>query len=153
MDLFINYFYCYYTTLNEYFLLVDSFHRFSGEKSGGLHDVSVCGGSSHGEIIWRSLSFSLCLFIYLFIICLFIVCLCVCFLIIFKKVFVGHASIMWFNAVGKGDGGGYFYGIVWRFWWVSSGLFCSPVGLMQDVMKSLPSFLTYCYYCLYLFIL
>ena len=27
------------------------------------------------------------------------------------------------------------------------------VGLMQDVMKSLPSDLTYCYCCLYLFIL
>ena len=49
--------------------------------------------------------------------------------------------------------GGYLYGVVLQFWWVSSGLLCSPVSLMQDVMKSLPSFLTYCYYCLYLFTL
>ena len=50
---------------------------------------SVCRGSPHGEIGWRSLCFLLCLFIYLFIICLFIVCLCVCFLIIFKGLVVG----------------------------------------------------------------
>ena len=39
------------------------------------------------------------------------------------------------------------------FWWVSSGLICSPVDLMHDVMKSSPSFLIYCCYCLCLFIL
>ena len=47
----------------------------------------------------------------------------------------------------------YFCGVVWRFWWVSSGLSHSPVGLIQDVIKSLHSFLTYCYCCLYVFIL
>ena len=48
-------------------------------------------------------------------------------------------------------GCGYFYGVVWWLWWVSSALFSSSVGLMQDVMKSFPSFLTYCCYYLYLF--
>ena len=65
------------------FLLVDSFHRFLGEIPGGLHEILVCGGSPHGEIVFCAVS------IYSFIICLFIVCLCVCFLIIFKQLFVG----------------------------------------------------------------
>ena len=37
---------------------------------------------------------------------------------------------------------------IYVFWWVSSGFICSPLDLMQDVMKSLPSFLIYCCYCL-----
>ena len=36
---------------------------------------------------------------------------------------------------------------------VNSGLNCSPVDLMLDVIKSLPSFLIYCCYCSYLFLL
>ena len=54
------------------FLLKDSFHRFSGEKPGELHEIFFCGGFPHGEIEWRSLCFALCLFIYLFIYCLFV---------------------------------------------------------------------------------
>ena len=69
-------------------LLTDSFHRLSGEKPGELDKILVCGGSPHGEIGWRSLCFTLCLFIYLFIICLFIACLYVCFLITLRKLFV-----------------------------------------------------------------
>ena len=86
-------------------------------------------------------------FFYLLFVCVF------AFYLLLQSCLLGHASVMWFSVVGRGEGGGYFYGIVWWFWWVSSGLFCSPVCLMQDVMKSLPSFLTYCYYCVYLFIL
>ena len=48
---------------------------------------------------------------------------------------LGHVSIVWFSATGCG--GGYFYAVVWQFWWFSSSLF---YGLMQDVMKSLRSF-------------
>ena len=99
MDIFIYYFYCYYTAWNEDFfpcfqwwrggfLLADSFHRFSAEKPGELHEILVCGGSPHGEIGWRSLCFRLCLFICLFITCLFITCLYVCFLITLRKLFV-----------------------------------------------------------------
>ena len=71
-----------------WFLLTDSFHRFSGEKPGGLHEVLVYRGSPQGEIKWRSLCFALCLFIYLFIIYLFIACLYVCFLITLRELFV-----------------------------------------------------------------
>ena len=49
------------------FLLEDSFHRYSGKSSEGLRELSVGGGSPHGEIGRRSLYFALCLFIYLFI--------------------------------------------------------------------------------------
>ena len=58
---------------------------------------------------------------------------------------MGHASMMWFSAVSKGggEGGGVlflcFCGVVRWLWWVSSGIFCSTVSLMQDVMKSLSS--------------
>ena len=95
-------------------------------------------------------------FIYLFVYYLFVYCLLVCLLFIY---FYGVAFCVIHQLCGLppleegGEVGGYFYGVVLRFWWVSSGLFCSLVGLMQDVMKSLPSFLTYCYYCLHLFIL
>ena len=37
-------------------------------------------------------------------------------------------------ALFEAGGDGYFYGVLWQFWWVRSGLFCYPVGLMQDVM-------------------
>ena len=114
-------------------LLTDSFQRFSSEKPGGLHEILVCGGSPHGEIGWRSLYFVLSFFIYLFLICLFIACLCICFLITLREQLCGLAP----------------WGAISVFWWVSSGLICSPVDLMQDVMKSLPSFLIYCYYCLF----
>ena len=110
------------------FLLAGSFRRFSGEKLGGLHEVLVCGGSPHREIRWRSLYFVLSLFIYLLIICLFIACLCVCFLVTLREQLCGLAP--W----GGGEGP------ISVFWWVSSGLICSAVDLMQDVMKSLPSF-------------
>ena len=70
------------------FLLTDNFHRFSGEKSGELHKILVCGGSPPGEIGRSSLCFALCLFIYLFIICLCIACLYVSFLITFGELFV-----------------------------------------------------------------
>ena len=73
------------------FLLADIFRRFLGEKPGGLHEILVCGGSPHGEIGWRSLSFSLILFIYLFIIFLFLTCLCVCFLITLREQLCGSA--------------------------------------------------------------
>ena len=56
------------------FLLVDSFHRFLGEIPGGLHEILVCGGSPHGEIVFCVVS------IYLFIYYLFIYCLFVCLL-------------------------------------------------------------------------
>ena len=54
------------------FVLADSFHIFSLEKLGGLHEFLVCGGSPHGEIGWRSFCFAQCLFIYLFIYCFFV---------------------------------------------------------------------------------
>ena len=82
-------------------LLMDSFHRFSGEKPDGLHQILVCGESPHGEIGWRRFCF-----------------------------------VRWG------------LGAISVFWCVSSGLVCSPLDLMQDVMKSLPSFLIYCCYCL-----
>ena len=95
--------------------------------------------------------------VYLFI-CLLFVCLlfaCVfAFYLFLRSCFLCHTSIMWFTTVGRRGWSRWLF--LWsclRFWWVSSGLFCSLVGLMQDVMKSLPSFLTYCYYCLHLFIL
>ena len=91
-------------------------------------------------------------FISLFVHYLFIYCLCVCLLFIYF-----YGAVCWVMRQLCGltplEGGRYFYGVVWQFWWVSCSLFCSPMGLMQDVMKSLPSFLTYCHYCLYLFIL
>ena len=71
------------------FLLTDSFHRFSSEKSRGLHKVLVCGGSPHGKIGWRSLCFALCLFIYLSIMLLFVACLYVFFLIALRELFIG----------------------------------------------------------------
>ena len=86
----------------------------------------------------------LCLFYYLFIHCLF-----VCLLFNFFK-----GAVCWFMhqlcglaPLGFGGGG------ISVFWWVSSGLICSPLDSMQDLMKSLPSFLIYCCYCLQLFIL
>ena len=121
-----------------------------GEESRGLHEILFCEESLHGEIEPRSLCFALYLFIYLFIICLFIVCLFAFYLLI-RSCLLGHASIRWERE--GGIGGGYFYVVMWQFWWVSSELFCSPVGLMQDVMESLLSFLTSCYYCLQLFII
>ena len=113
--------------------MADSFQGILGEKAGGLHEISVCGETPHGEIGWRSLCFALCLFIYVFIICLFIACLCVCFLFTFTEPFVGFGGLVPFEREGGGV--------------------CSPAGLMEDVMKSLNSFLTYCYYCSYLFVL
>ena len=83
------------------FLLADSFHRFSGEKPGGLHKISVCGRSPYGEIEWRSLCFTLFLFFYLFIICLFIVFLCVCFFFTLRELFIGSCINVW----GGGGGG------------------------------------------------
>ena len=71
------------------FLLMDGFHRFSSEKSDGLHEILVCGESPHGEIGWRSLCFALCLIIYLFIMRLFIAGLYVCFLITLRELFFG----------------------------------------------------------------
>ena len=85
--------------------------------------------------------------VYLFIYCLFIYCLFVCLLFIYLK---GAVCWIMHKLCGLPLLGGYFRGVMWRFWCVSLGLFFSPVGLMQDVMNSLPSFLTYCYYCLYL---
>ena len=68
------------------FLLVDGFHRFSVEKPGWLHKISVCRGSSHGEIRWRILRFALPLFICLLFAYLFIVCLFMClFFVYFKR--------------------------------------------------------------------
>ena len=57
------------------FLLTDNFHRFFGEKPGGLHEISVCGRSPHSEIGWRSLCFALCLFICFFFVYLLVVCM------------------------------------------------------------------------------
>ena len=122
------------------FLLTECFHIFSGKKSGGLRKISVSGGSPHRKIGWRSSCFALCLFIYL--------------LFVYLK-----GAVCWVMhqlcglALLEGGGGGYLRGVSWRFWWLYSGLLCSPVGLMQDVMRSLPSILTCCYYCLYLFML
>ena len=70
--------------------------------------------------------------VYLFFSLLFVSLLFACmftFYLLLWSCLLGHASVMWFSAVGRGDGGE-------RFWWVSSNLFCSSVGLMQDVMKS-----------------
>ena len=126
------------------FLLAESFYRFPGEKPGGLHEVLVCGGSPHNEIGWRSLCFSLvfCVFIYFFIICFFY-CLFVCLLFIY---FYGAVCWVMYQlcdlALLEGVWGCYFCGAVCRFCRVSSGLFYSPVGLIQDVMESLHSFLT-----------
>ena len=69
--------------------MTNSLHRFSGEISGGLHEILVCGESPHGEIGWRSLCFALPLFIFLFINCLFIACLYDRFLITLRELFVG----------------------------------------------------------------
>ena len=71
--------------------------------------------------------------VYLFVICLFVVCLCVCFLFTFTEPFVGFGGLVLFEREGRSV--------------------CSPAGLMEDVMKSLNSFLTCCYYCSYLFVL
>ena len=78
MDIFIDYFYCYYTAWNEGFsaqgggvLLADSFHRFSSEKTGGLHEISVVRRiSARGN--WMEKPVFCAVFIYLFIICLLI---------------------------------------------------------------------------------
>ena len=137
------------------FLLAEIFHRFPGEKLGGLQEISFCGGSLHEKIGWRSLSFLrvFCVFIYLFIICFFY-CLFVCLFFIYFYEYVCWVMHQLCDlAPLEGVWSRYFCGVVWRFWWVSSGLSHSPVGLMQDVIKSLHSFLTYCYCCLYLFIL
>ena len=69
--------------------------------------------------------------------------------LLFCAVFIcllGHASIMWFCAIGGvcicgswvGGGGAYFCVVVWRFWRVSCSLFC---GLMQDVVLAFLSLL------------
>ena len=50
------------------FLLTDSFHRFSGEKSGELQEILVCA-----------------VFIYLFVYYLFIYCLFICLLFNYFK--------------------------------------------------------------------
>ena len=81
-------------------LLADIFHKFLGETLGGLCEISVYGGSPHGEIGWRSMCFALCLIIYLFIICSFIVCVSAFYLLL-RSCLLVHASIMWFSAVGR----------------------------------------------------
>ena len=78
MDIFIDYFYCYYTTWNEDILLADSFHNSWVKKPRGLHEISVCRGSPQGEIgrrrfVLRCIYLFICLlFIYLFIYCFFV---------------------------------------------------------------------------------
>ena len=131
------------------FLLTDSFHRFSGEKPGELHKILICGGSPQGKIGWRSLCFALCLCVYLFIICFFIACLYVRFLITLRELFV--ASCINYVVQRREDyGGGYFCVLMGQLW---LNLLSIGFDARQDVMKSLPSFLIYCCYCLQLFIL
>ena len=110
------------------------------------------------EIRWATRNFSLrrisarwnwvekfvfcAVFNYLFVYYAFIYCWFICLLFNYFK-----GAVFWFRHQFCGLapwvlGGGSV------FWWVSSGLICSPLDLMQDVMKSLPSFLIYCCYCL-----
>ena len=123
-----------------WFLLTDSFHRFSGEKPSGLHEVQFTE-----DLRKVKLSGEACVLccVYLFIIYLFIACLYVCFLITLRELFVGSCI----NYVAQHRGG---WGAISVFWWDSSGLNCSPLDLMQYVMKSLPSSLIYCCHCLQL---
>ena len=84
---------------------------------------------------WGKLDGEACVLccVYLFTYCLF-----VCLLFIYFKgavCWVIHQSCG-LVSLEKGVGG-YFCGVFWQFWWAISGLFCSHVGLMQDVMKSL----------------
>ena len=82
------------------FLLEDIFPKFLSEALGGLREISVYGGSPHGENGWRSMCFALCLFIYLFIICSFIVCVSAFYLLLRRRLLV-HASATWFSAIRR----------------------------------------------------
>ena len=94
------------------FLLTDSFHRFSGEKSGELQEILVCA-----------------VFIYLFVCYLFIYCLFVCLLF---NYFNGAVCCFMHQLCGLAPCG--LGGAISVFWWVSSGLICSPLDLMQGKM-------------------
>ena len=121
------------------------FLQISWWKTGGGCTKSRFAEDLHtrkldGEACVFHLCFA-CLFIFLLFV-FFIVCLCVYFLFIF------YGAVCWVMyqlcdlALLEGVWGCCFCGAVCRFCWVSSGLFYSPVGLMQNVMESLHSFLT-----------
>ena len=80
-----------------------SFHRFSGEKPVGLYEILVFGGSLHGKLngeacILRCVYFFICsLFVYLLFVCVF------AFYLLLRSGVLGHASVMWFNTVGRGS--------------------------------------------------
>ena len=68
--------------------MTDSFHRFSSEKPGGLHEILVCGRYPHGEMrreAWVEKLVFCAVFIYLFVYYLFIYCLFVCLLFNYFK--------------------------------------------------------------------
>ena len=77
------------------------FPQFLGEKPKGLHKISVCGGSPHGEIGCRGLCFAQCLFICLLFVCLLFVCVFAFYLLI-QSCLLGHASI---RGERTGEGG------------------------------------------------
>ena len=131
------------------------FPQISGWKTRGAARNIGLRRISAWENWMEKLKFFTCvLCVYLFFYYLFFYCL---FVGLFFIYFYGGACWVMHQlcdlAPLEGVWSCYFCEVLWRFWWVSSGLSHFPVGLMQDVMKSLHSFLTYCYYCLYLFIL
>ena len=128
------------------FLLTDSFHRFSAEKPVGYTKFQfaedLCTVKLGGEAcVLRC--------VYLFI-CLFIACLYVCFLITLRKLFVASCISSVVQRRGDWGRGGYFCVLAGELW---PNIFSFAFDARQDVMKSLPSFLIYCCYCLQLFIL
>ena len=113
------------------------------KTQGAARNLGLRRISAQGNCMEKLVFFTCVLCVYLFFYYLFFYCLFVCLLFIY---FYGAACWVMHQSCDlvllEGVWGYCFCGAVWRFCWVSSGLFYSPVGLMQDVMESLHSFLT-----------
>ena len=100
----------------------------NSEIPGKLRELSICRESLCGRLGGKACFYLFNLFIYS------LFCLFMYLLYIYFKGAVYHVMHFCVWALWRGS---HFYKVV-------------AVGLLQDVIDSLPSFLTYCYHCLYL---
>ena len=85
-------------------LLANSFHRFLGENSGGMHKISVSRSSPHGWNRMKKLLFCVVFIYLLFVYLLFVNLLFIYYLLLCSDL-LGHTSVVWLSAVRKERGG------------------------------------------------